>query len=330
MAESNLKETFYRQFHQDVATLQKQIEGLSSLSTSGGERNQAIDDCLAGIDRLSHDVQDASSLLPAYDQRTYSEAIKKLSEKLSSVRNSFDPPKKFNFKNKRKDMTKPQAKPETSNTSTSQPSSLPEQPPPPQQKHQETAQTDAWTSALSNKSHAHTTLTQTPYTTSSPTVSHITHCVVDLSAPTKANAPFAALYLRSITSSLIITGQVAGAIHITDVSNSVIVTACRQFRIHGSKDVDVYLHSASRPIFEDCEGLRFAPLPDCYKTPEIEQSANRWDQIDDFKWLKAEPSPHFNILPASERVSEDVWREKVPGNDESLDDTLKAVGIQYR
>jgi hypothetical protein len=64
--------------------------------------------------------------------------------------------------------------------------------------------------------------------------------------------------------SLIITGQVAGAIHITDVSNSVIVTACRQFRMHGSKHVDVYLHSTSRPIFEDCEGLRFAPLPRIY------------------------------------------------------------------
>ncbi len=59
-------------------------------------------------------------------------------------------------------------------------------------------------------------------------------------------------------------GQVAGAIHITEVENSVIVASCRQFRMHSSKNVDVYLHSASRPIFEDCEGLRFAPLPEAY------------------------------------------------------------------
>ncbi|KAG9192346.1 hypothetical protein G6011_11080 [Alternaria panax] len=320
MAESNVKETFYRQFHQDVATLQRQIESLSSMSASGGERNQAIDDCLAAIDRLSHDVQDASSLLPAYDQRTYSETIKKLSEKLSSVRNSFDPPKKFSFKNKKKDLAKPEATPDTSNASSVKPPSLSEQPPPPQQ--------DPSTSALSHKSYTRIVLTQTPYATSSPTISHLTGCIVDLSAPTRANAPFAALYLRSITSSLIITGQVAGAIHITDVSNSVVVTACRQFRMHGSKDVDVYLHSASRPIFEDCEGLRFAPLPDAHKTPEIEQSANQWDQIDDFKWLKAEPSPHFNILPVAERVAEEVWREKVSGNDGSLDDALRAVGVR--
>lgn len=43
------------------------------MSTSGGERNEAIDNCLAGINRVALDVQDASSYLPAYDQRTYSE-----------------------------------------------------------------------------------------------------------------------------------------------------------------------------------------------------------------------------------------------------------------
>ena len=154
-------------------------------------------------------------------------------------------------------------------TSSAKSSSLLEQQPSQPSQHQETAQQDSFTSTLSHKSHARITLAQAPYATSSPTVSHLAHCVVDLSAPTKADAPFAALYLRSITSSLIITGQVAGAIHITDVSNSVIVTACRQFRMHGSKDVDVYLHSTSRPIFEDCEGLRFAPLPDSYVSPSF-------------------------------------------------------------
>lgn len=56
------------------------------------------------------------------------------------------------------------------------------------------------------------------------------------------------------------------------------------------------------------------------------QTTNQWDQIDDFKWLKAEPSPHFSILPESDRVKDDVWRDKVPGgHDVSLNDILKAV-----
>jgi hypothetical protein len=106
--------------------------------------------------------------------------------------------------------------------------------------------------------------TTTSHATSSGTISNLQHCVVDLSPPTTAGAPFDVLYLRNIKDSLIICGQVAGAIHITDVENSVLVTACRQFRMHGSKSVDIYLYSTSRPIFEDCQDLRFAPLPETY------------------------------------------------------------------
>lgn len=49
------------------------MERLNSIAVGGGERNDAVDHCLAGIDRLSHEVKDASSYIPAYDQRTYSE-----------------------------------------------------------------------------------------------------------------------------------------------------------------------------------------------------------------------------------------------------------------
>lgn len=49
------------------------MERLNSIAPGGGERNDAIDHCLAGIDRLSHEVKDASGYIPAYDQRTYSE-----------------------------------------------------------------------------------------------------------------------------------------------------------------------------------------------------------------------------------------------------------------
>ena len=57
------------------AALQEQMERLNSIATGGGERNDAVDHCLAGIDRLSHEVKDASSYIPAYDQRTYSEVF---------------------------------------------------------------------------------------------------------------------------------------------------------------------------------------------------------------------------------------------------------------
>ena len=47
---------------------------LEDTALVGGERSDAIDHCLAGIARLSNEVKDASSYIPAYDQRTYGEA----------------------------------------------------------------------------------------------------------------------------------------------------------------------------------------------------------------------------------------------------------------
>jgi hypothetical protein len=57
------------------SALEEQMECLKTSSQSGNERNTAVDDCLAGIDRLSHEVKDASSYIPAYDQRAYSQVI---------------------------------------------------------------------------------------------------------------------------------------------------------------------------------------------------------------------------------------------------------------
>ena len=49
------------------------MDRLGDTALVGGERADATDHCLAGITRLSSEVKDASSYIPAYDQRTYAE-----------------------------------------------------------------------------------------------------------------------------------------------------------------------------------------------------------------------------------------------------------------
>ena len=183
--------------------------------------------------------------------------------------------------------------------------------------------------AISNHTSLHVVLPATvSHATSSGTVSNLQHCVIDLSPPT-ITGPFSALYLKNVKDSLIVCGQVAGAIHITNIENSVLVTSCRQFRMHASKNVAVYLHSASRPIIEDCRDVRFAPLPQAFTAPEVSQSVNQWDQIDDFKWLKIEPSPNFGLLKETDRIKDDIWRVTVlEGESMSLQDVLEAVNVQ--
>lgn len=124
---------------------------------------------------------------------------------------------------------------------------------------------DATSITVSNHNKIHILVpTSATHATSSGTVSSIRHSVIDLSPPTRKGGPFAGLTLKNIKESLIVCGHVSGAAHITGVENSVIITSCRQFRMHGSKNVDVYLHCSSRPIIEDCEEIRFAPLPNAY------------------------------------------------------------------
>lgn len=97
--------------------------------------------------------------------------------------------------------------------------------------------------------------------TSSGAITKLNRCIVDMSVPTASGAPFAGLALKSIKKSLVIAGHVAGPVHITSIEDSIIVVTSRQVRMHECKNVDIYLHCASRPIIEDCSNVRFSPIP---------------------------------------------------------------------
>jgi hypothetical protein len=108
----------------------------------------------------------------------------------------------------------------------------------------------------------------------------------------------------------------------------VIVVASRQFRMHESKATDVYLHATGRPIIEDCTTVRFAPLPETYLKDDDREVTNQWQKVDDFKWLRAEPSPNWSTLEESKRVAEGIWRDIVPGGPGlSTGDVLRATGV---
>lgn len=51
------------------------MDRLADRALIAGERSDAADHCLAGITRLSSEVKDASTYLPAYDQRAYADVL---------------------------------------------------------------------------------------------------------------------------------------------------------------------------------------------------------------------------------------------------------------
>jgi hypothetical protein len=93
--------------------------------------------------------------------------------------------------------------------------------------------------------------------------------------------------------------------------------------MHDAKNVDVYLLCSSRPIIEDCSGVRFAPF-DCEIGGGWENVQNLWNQVDDFKWLKSEHSPNWKVIAEGERVPRQGWEEV---RDKKVADSVVGEGL---
>lgn len=183
--------------------------------------------------------------------------------------------------------------------------------------------------------------------TASGTLTELRGCVLDMSAPFASRkkgshhggggaAPFNTLAIRNISGSLVIAGRVAGPAHVTGVRDSVLVVNAHQVRMHECRNVTVYLWAGSHPIIEDCEGVRVAPIPAAFlgRGQDNAAESNQWDQVDDFGWLKAEPSPNWRRLGGDDgdgdhAVPEDFWTTTVKGGPAlSTEDILRQAGIR--
>lgn len=179
-------------------------------------------------------------------------------------------------------------------------------------------------------------------------ITSLDHCIVDMSIPTANGKPYASLTAKDVKGSLLVCGQVNGPAHVTGVERSVMVVSCRQFRMHNCSNVDVYLSCSSNPIIEDCSNIRFGRIPKAYVsdfsdsfhttllTTRFSQALrhdrpdheDRWSQVEDFKWIKTEPSPNWSLLDPNDAVPEEVWAEIVPGGPGwSLEDILQAIKV---
>ncbi|KAI9707310.1 MAG: hypothetical protein M1836_000270 [Candelina mexicana] len=343
------KERFLRYFQHEVTALQDQMHRLGETALAGGERADAIDHCLAGISHLSDEAVKAlseklmeirSTLAPksrfafktarknpsaislndaaeiASQRRLrmtgYSSNQSSAESSMSTTPNYIStPPSEPNDSSQKLGVKGPGNKMLSPQTAAIRKPSF----------------SESTSVIISNYISVHIILpSSASHATSSGSLTALRRCVVDMSVPTASGQPFAGLTLKNVRDSLLICGHVNGSTHVTSVENSVIVVACRQFRMHECRGCDVYLFCASRPIIEGCNDIRFAPLPENYELVAEKPIENQWDKVDDFKWLKAEQSPNWSILPSEKRIHDEVWKHTVPGGpDLALDDILKTT-----
>lgn len=360
------KQRFYRHFQDSAAVLQDQIDQLESVSAVAGERQEAIDHVLAAIAKLQNEVSDAADCTSSYDRRQYSETVKSLQDKLNETVTRVTPKTRFQFKRSvgtaHVDMGAPENDPRLHPGSLSRnPHGAHTEPyrreaaesddtvgdlpwsPDTRDYNKELSQpgvsairkpsfSTARNIGISDQAGLHIILpSSAARATASGSLMDLRDCIVDMSVPTAQGQPFAGLALKNISNSLIVAGRVSGPVHITGVSNSILVMVARQVRVHECSNVDMYLHCGSHPIIEGCTGMRFAPLPACYATEAELATENQWRQVDDFKWLRAGHSPNWTTLPEAQMLGEEIWTKVVPGQPgASVEETLRKVGLPRR
>lgn len=135
------------------------------------------------------------------------------------------------------------------------------------------------------------------------TISDLRSCEVRLVGPVRA------LFVHRLRNCRVYAGPVSSSILIEEVEGCVFILASHQIRIHHANESDFYLRVRSRPIIEDCSGVRFAPYCLCYEGIDddlretgLEEETGNWGNVDDFRWLRAVQSPNWSVLPENERV----------------------------
>jgi hypothetical protein len=336
-------EQFYRYFGRESASLEELISTLKD--TPAHERKDALDHCAAGIARLAKEVKEAASgtslgvgsrlgggKIPPRDQKTYNDVVAALMDKLKKVRvsmassssSSFGNGLRFAIKsghpvNKQAEDTRADTKKEanaedeaviTLNRDLRDQAS-------------DSVQTVDFSGcnsvAITNHSNLQVRTSALPSLERySVSLTDISSSFVDISLA--SNPRPTNLVIKEISNSILLLGNVNGPAHITNLKNTIIVLAPKQFRMHDCHNVHVYLYCGSKPVVENVKEVEFAPLPSEMSDESPESlGTNKWDKVQDFKWIKAGPSPNWKIMQEEHKLKEDVWTSlkegKVPASE---------------
>lgn len=334
----------HQRFHREIISLQESISALSTNELTTSNRKKTYDQILARTTKVSAELADASGDIPPYHQRSYNQALKQVQDRLAVTQASHAPKPKFSFKNKRSlaaprqtvsmSTSNPRAegKPEKLEASPKRDLSTPSLASPPKDalvsQSSEEKVVDGNSSAASSLDGDVLTSNSRPDSyirqglaagrerSASPgdrshVLSGVVSSIANLTPDSSAQGP-PFLTVHNVKGSLLLAPDVEGPAHITNLRDSILVLTSQQFRMHDSHNVEVYLFCSSRPIIENCTNIRFTSLPNVFinRQENIQEGRiNMFDQVDDFKWLRAEQSPNWRLMNDDEGVCKNAWSE---------------------
>jgi len=257
------------------------------------EQTDSLDNLLIRITSLRKYANDFASSLPAYETRKAVSVIDELEGKWRSLKAKLVPKKKFGFKNRVPPISKVPNADQFDGILKADEASKPSE-----------AATDFAGLGFYNRSDENLELGRHEIHLTNVNLSHLSNCKIRL-----LGTP-ASLYINNLTNCQIVVGPVTSSTLVECCDSCTLQIACKQLRIHKTKNSDFYTHVSNRTIIEDCNGLRFAPynfsyseLESDFQTTGLDRSNNGWLQIDDFNWLATgEPSPNWTKIPSNEQI----------------------------
>jgi len=270
------------------------------------------------INVLQISASRAAHYLPSYELRQAQKTVQDLGAKLKQVKATLCPRKKFAFKTRKriasvKKMETKQTKQATSQIATNDSKLI---------------ETNEITN-MSDKPLFYEEMTSA-YVDQDIVFAHLSNVHVTVAHT------LTALRINDVRDCKFWVGPVAGSVHIENATDCVFIVASRQIRIHSSKKCTFYLYVLSNPIIEYSTALQFSPYTLHY--PRLRQqmlssglikysaaienkinggkagspdethepvasvnTSNLWYRVDDFNWLKSQPSPNWSILPENQQ-----------------------------
>nr|ACU23700.1 unknown [Glycine max] len=270
------------------SSIESQLAQSQSISSDPSNLKLHFNQISESISDLEKFVAENSYSLPSYDVRTSLKTVSDLKHSLDDLTSQLLPKKKFSFKNK------PTTKKEYKDSAIP----LPTQPP---QLSTRLAPRDS--PGFRNKTAELLISDFRGPEVGEFTVSDLDSCQVRIIGSVRA------LFVHRLKNFRVYVGPVTGSVLIEEAEGCVFVLASHQIRIHGAKRSDFYLRVRSRPIIEDCNGVRFAPYCLNYEGIEedlrgagLDAETGNWSNVDDFRWLRAVQPPNWSVLPENERV----------------------------
>ncbi|KAH8097097.1 tubulin binding cofactor C-domain-containing protein, partial [Cristinia sonorae] len=252
----------------------------------------ALDQLTIDVAKSRKTLADASSFLPAYDQRLYEQQVKGFEQSLEQLRVSAAPKSKFAFKRKTATgQSNPKTTPQAATpTTTAAPSDV---------------------RALTGHTGVYLTSSSLPASSSLSgsqlTISDIDRCIIDLRS-SQDDDTLTAMHMKNVKNSILLLPLLSGSVILLDLHNTILVVGCHQFRMHSSTHVNVYLSISSNPIIEHCSDIQFTSYPSSFSaSASANEATSTHLSVQDFSHIRATPSPHWRPLPENAVIGDHSW-----------------------